>query len=262
MQRPSTVLAALLAAVVLARVALAVANNAPGGLPGDLAAAHDLVWSAGPTAIGVLVLLLAVGHRDPVVRAGLAVAGAFGLLGLHVPAAALPAAVGVVAGPLAVVVAARTDAPPRTVAVGATLWLGLAVSLSSATGVVDGSLRPVGSLVALLGMAALPLVRRPGRGGWLAGAAAGTAVVLLGATAPFVAGAVVLVAFGIVGAPLAAVTVAAAGGVASLAGAVTAGRWQVGVAVGLVLLAGVPATVPDALAAGTGLALLLGGEPP
>jgi hypothetical protein len=255
---PSVAVGALLVAVVGSRLALSAANNAPGSLAGDLAVGHHLLRTAGPTAIGVLVVGLATVHRDGWVRAGLAVAGVFGLLGLYVPAAALPAAVGVLGGTLAVVVGARPAGGTAT-AVGATLWVGLAASLSSATGIVDPSLRPLASLVVLAGVAALPLVRQPGMPGWIAGGATTAVVVWIGTAAPFVAGAVVLVGFGAVGTPLLAVAVAAGGGVAALGGALSARRWQGALGVGLLVLAGVPATIPDVHAAGAGLALLLGG---
>lgn len=258
---PSVAVAALLLSVVGGRLALSAANNAPGSLSPGLAASHDLVANAGPTAVAGLVMALAVAHRDRWVRVGLAVAGVFGLLGLHVTTAALPAAAGVVAGVLVVVVGGSdTGRSARTLAVGATIWLGLAASLSTATGVVDPSLRPVASLVALAGVAALPLVRQPGMPGWVAGGATAALVVWLGAVAPFVTGAVVLVGFGVVGAPLLAVAVAAGGGVATLGGTLSGRRWQAALGVGLLVLAGVPATIPDAHAAGAGLALLLGGE--
>jgi hypothetical protein len=257
---PSVVVAALLLSVVGVRLALSAANNAPGPLSGGLAVSHDLLTAAGPTAIGVLVVPLAVAHRDRWVRAGLGFAGVFGLLGLHVPAAALPAAIGVVAGTLVVVVGARrSGASARTLAVSLILWLGLAASLSSATGIVDPSFRPMASLVVLAGVAALPLVRRPGMPGWVAGGATAAVVVWSGAGAPFVTGAVVLVGFGVVGQPLLAVAVAAGGGVAALGGALSGRRWQAALGVALLVLAGVPATIPDAHAAGAGLALLLGG---
>jgi hypothetical protein len=258
---PSVVVAAVLLSVVGVRLALSAANNAPGSLSTEVAAGHDLLASAGPTGIGVLVVSLAVAHRDRWVRVGLALAGVFGLLGLHVSAAALPAAVGVVVGALVVVVGAgRTGVSPHSIAVGATLWVGLAASLSSATGIVDPSLRPLASLVVLAGVAALPLVRQPGMPGWIAGGATAAVVVWIGTAAPFVTGAVVLVAFGVVGPPLLAVAVAAGGGVATLGGALSGRRWQAALGVGLLVLAGVPATIPDAHAAGAGLALLLGGE--
>lgn len=259
---PTAAVAALLVSVVGARLALAAANNAPGTLPAELAAAHDLVRTAGPTGIGALVVGLSVVHREGSIRAGLAFAGVFGLLGLHVPAAALPAVLAVVAGTVVVVLGAgRSGASARTVAVGATLWLGLALSLSSATGVADASLRSVGSLVGLVGVAALPLVTRPGRGGWLAGAAAAGLVGWVGTAAPFVSGAVLLAGFGVVGVPLLVVAAAAGGGVAGLAGGLSRERWHGAFGITLLVLAGVPATISAALAAGAGLALLLGGEP-
>lgn len=258
---PSSVLAAVLLAIVGGRVALAGANNLPGPLPAALAGTHRLLLTVGPTVIGLVVVLLALAHRDAWTRTGLAFAGAFGLLGLHAPSAALPAALGVAAGAAVPLAVARwNDAPARAVAVGATLWLGLAASLASATGVVDASVRPAGSALVLAGVASLPLVARPSRGGWGAGVAAAALVGWTGSVLPFVTGAVALVAFGVVGTPLVLVAGAAGGGVAGLAGAIATRRWELALGAGLVVLAGVPATIPDALAAGAGLAVLLGGD--
>jgi hypothetical protein len=80
-----------------------------------------------------------------------------------------------------------------------------------------------------------------------------------------VTGAVVLVAFGVVGAPLVAVAAGLGGGVAAAVGGLRSGQVTPTLGVGLLVVAGFPGTVPRALALVVGLALALdaadGGEP-
>lgn len=267
---PTWVPATVVLGVVGAGATLRVANNVPGALPAPLGAVHRWVAVAGPVVVALAVVLLGVAHRDGRYRAGLVVAGVFGLLGAGVPVATLPATVAIVGGAAVPLVVATTGATPTRVAVLGTpgrhaavagvVWLGLAAALGSATGVLDGSLRPLASTTSLVGVALLPLAVDPDLSGWLAGALVAVAVLWVGATAPFVAGATVLVGFGVVGAPLVAVAGAAGGAVAGTVGAVAAGRWDGALAAGLLLVAGVPATLPRALAVTAGLALLVGGE--
>lgn len=264
--RVSVGLAGAVLALVASTVALRVANNLPGPMGPDLALAHAWLATAGPSAVAILCVLVGVTRREAHPRVGLVLAGVFGLLGLHVPAASLPAVVAVAAGTgLAVTGGVRDAGWTRPAAVAAVVWVGLALALASATGLLSG-VRPTASTVALVGVALLPLVVEPPRWAWAAGLAAAAGVLWVGSVLPFVTGAVVLVGFAVVGAPLVAVAGATGGGVAGLAGAVAGstrantGRWAAVVAVGLLLAAGVPATIPRALAAGVGLALLVGGE--
>lgn len=257
------VLGGCVLALVGAATALRVANNAPGPLPPRLESAQAVLATAGGTAVAALVVLLGLAHDDERARAGLAFAGVFAVLGLHVPSAAVPAVVGVVGGAALVVVALpAAGTPHRTTVVAGVVWAGLALSLASATGVVAPALRPTASTVALAALAALALVVPTDWRAWVAAGAAAVAVLWLGASAPFVTGAVVLVGAGVVGAPLVAVAAGAGGGAGALAGAVSSGRPRAALAVGLVVVAAVPATVPRALAAAAGLALLVGGERP
>lgn len=260
--------AAGILAVVTTIVALRILNNLPGPMPPDLALAFSWLTTTGPSAVAVLCVLVGVTHEETWPRIGLVFAGVFGLLGLHVPVATLPALVAVIAG-TGVAVADRGVARGWTsrASVAAIAWLGLGLSLASATGVLAG-VRPIASAIALVTIAVLPAAVRPPGWAWVAGALAAIAVLWVGSLSPFVTGAVVLVAFGVVGAPMVAVAAAAGGGVAGLTGALSGTRtaevvtrWPDAVAAGLLLAAGVPATIPRALAAGVGVALLVGGDP-
>lgn len=250
--------------VLLGSVAgLRVANNLPGPLPAPVASAHAALAVAAPTAAACLVGALGVVHRQDVVRAGLVFAGTFALVGLHVPAAAQPAVVVVVGGVAAVVVGLRTGRPgDRATGVAVVVWAGLALSLGAATGLLDAVVRSAASTVALAAIALLPVALPPTRGGWVGGGLAAAAVLWAGAVAPFVTGAAVLVGVGALGVPLVLVAAAAGGGVAAGAGAMSRHHVQPALAAGLLVAAGVPATMPRALAAGAALALLAEGEPP
>lgn len=260
-----------LAGAVLATIAVAVAfrgiNNQPGAMASELATAYRWLGVTGPGIIAALTVLVGVTRQDAPSRIGLVFAGVFGLIGLHVPAASLPAVGAIAAGVGLVIVDHLRDSGWNSpTAVGAVVWLGLGLSLASATGVLAG-VRPVASTVALVGIALLPIAFRPPSWAWVGGAVAAAVVLWVGWVSPFVTGAVVLVAFGVVGAPMAAVAAAAGGGLAGLAGGLsradTAGlsaRWPGAIAAGLLLAAGVPATIPRALAAGVGIVLLVGGD--
>lgn len=237
-----------------------VVHNAPGALPADVVA---LATGALPVVVGgpaAAALLLAVTDPQPLVRVGLVFAGGFGVLAALSTAAWLPAAVGVTAGGGVVFAAhAGRAAPPRrlrTTAVAGVLVAAVGVSLAATAGVAPGTLRPLGSAVALVGVALTPLVAGYGRSGVLAGALAGLLTFGAATSAPYVAGAVLLVGGGVVSAPLVLVVLAAAGGVTALVTAV--GRGQGGVALGscLLLVAGVPATLLGALAVVVAVALL------
>lgn len=260
--------AAGILAVVTSIVGLRILNNLPGAMPSDLALAFSWLTTTGPSVVAVLCVLVGVTHERAWPRVGLVFAGVFGLLGLHVPVAMLPALVAVIAG-TGVAVADRGVVRGWTsrASVAAVAWLGLGLSLASATGVLAG-VRPIASMIALVAIAVLPAAVRPPWWAWVAGALAAVAVLWVGSVSPFVTGAVVLVAFGVVGAPVLAVAAAAGGGLAGLTGAISRNttadvvtRWPDAIAAGLLVAAGVPATIPRALAAGVGIALLVGGDP-
>ncbi|ESP89693.1 hypothetical protein K933_01851, partial [Candidatus Halobonum tyrrellensis G22] len=131
-------------------------------------------------------------------------------------------------------------------------------SLAATAGVAPATLRPLGTAVALVGVGASPAVVGADRTGLLAGAVAGTVALWFAAGAPYVAGAVLLVGGGVVGAPIALVALAVAGGVAGLVSALRRGRSETAVGVGLALAAGVPATLPRALGVVVAVSLLAG----
>lgn len=238
-----------------------IVHNAPGALPSDLvsfATGALPVVVAGPALAG---LLLAANEEHPVPRVGLAFAGGFGVVAALSPAAWLPAAVGTTAGG-AVVVGARIARPGttservRTAAVGGVLVAAVGLSLLATVGVGSATLRPLGSAVALVGVAATPLVVGHDRTSLLAGTLAGLLTFGVATSAPYVAGAVLLVGGDVVGVPLGVVALAVAGAVAGVVAALDRRRDDAALGVALLLVAGVPATLLGAVTVVVAVALL------
>ncbi|WP_135807024.1 hypothetical protein [Halorussus marinus] len=263
------VVAGLLAVVPVAGATLyRVAHNAPGPVPAGVA---ELAAVGLPTAVAgpaVAALVLAALADAPGERVGLAFAGGFGLLAIASPAAWYPAAAGTVCGgALAVAERARrlgADASLRRacrVGVGAVLATGVGVSLAASAGVAPATLRPIGSVAALVGIGLTPALVGWDRASLAAGALAGGLTFGLATSAPYVAGAVMLVGGGVVDAPLGLVAFAVAGGVAGIVRGGRRRRPDRSLGAGLVVAAGVPGTLLGALGVVVALALLAdGGE--
>ncbi len=255
-------LAGFCALVPVAGVTLyRVVHNAPGTLPPDLVAFATgalPVAVAGPAVAG---LLLAAGEEHPLARVGLAFAGGFGIVAALSPTAWFPAAVGTTAGG-GVVAGARIARPGRTserlrtTAVCGVLVAAVGLSLLATVGVGSATLRPLGSAVALVGVAATPLVVGHDRTSLLAGALVGLLAFGVATSVPYVAGAVLLVGGDVVGAPLGLVVLAVAGGVAGLVATLDRRRYDAAFGVSLLLVAGVPATLLDTVAVVVAVALL------
>lgn len=244
---------------------LRIAINGSLAMPAPVESLYGIV---GPMALLIpagAAVALGLASPDARVRTGLLAVGVFAGLAAAVPAARLPA-IGVVIAGGGVALAARltqrrgwrTD--PRTIVVAVWLLAG-AVTLGSASALLGGPARALGSGLALLGLASSPAFVRPRRAAWLAGAVAFLGVVAAGLAAPFVTGAVTLVVGAVVGVPLVLVGLGVAGGTTALVGAVASGRWIKAFGVASLLAAGVPATVPRAVAVMVGLALLVGVVP-
>lgn len=251
--------AAVLAVVGLATVRLAV--NAPMGIPDPIADAYGLVETAALVVPAAAALVLGVREREPVARIGLLTVGVFGGLAAVSTAARVPAAGALVAAAV-LITAQRTRRPVAWAeasrgTVAAMILLGMGVSLASTTGLVEGPARTAGAIATMAGLAASPVFVRANRSAWLIGGAVLVGTIAAGVGAPFVTGAVTLVVFSTVGVPLLILAVGLAGGVTTLVAALSSGRWLGAAGVGCLLTAGVPATVPRALAVVLGLALLL-----
>jgi hypothetical protein len=256
---------------IAAAAAYRVAHNAPGSLPGPFAelAAPLLPFAVvGPAVAGLL--LASVADR-PVQRVGLAFAGGFGLVALA-PSAWYPATAGVVCGGASAVGSLAVGAwrddrsarqnrptPARYATVAGVLVAAAMASLAATAGVAPATLRPLGSSAALLGVGLAPLLTGTDGSSLAVGAVAGGLSFAAVASLPYVAGAVLLVGGGVVGAPVALVVLAVAGGAAALAATLRRGRYDRACGAGLLLVAGVPATPPQALSVLLALVLLAPG---
>lgn len=262
---PVRPLAGALALVPLVGTVLyRVAHNAPGSPPaflGDLAALALPFAAAGPA---LAALLLASVVEKPAARVGLAFAGGFGLLALAASSAWYPAAVGVAFGGAllagSVGVRARRSGAVglRHSVVAALLIVGVIASLAAVAGVASATLRPLGSDAALVGVGLAPVLLGTDRTSLLAGIAAAVCTLSVATGLPYVAGATLLVGGGVVGAPISLVVLAVGGGVAAVVSALRRGRLDGACGAGLLVAAGVPATLPRALGVVVALALLLG----
>ncbi|WP_435320458.1 hypothetical protein [Haloarchaeobius sp. TZWSO28] len=213
-------------------------------------------------ALAALVLGASTTSTSPAERVGLTFVGVFGVLAGLSPAAWLPAA-GAVLGGGSLAVAARIHEAKRPVTplelVSSTVvLLGIALSLAASSGVAT-TLRTTGTTVSLLGIALAPAfagrsLSWPDLG---AGALAAVAVYQAATSAPFVAGAALLVGSNVVGGSVVLVALAAGGGVAAAVAGVRTGRWPVALGAVLLLVSGVPATLPGAVGAVVALALLV-----
>lgn len=260
-------IAGLLAVVPVAgALSYRVWNNVPGSVPAPVAGvvAPALPFLAAGPALAALVL--AATTDRPAERVGLAFLGGFGLVALASRGAWYPAATGVALGGVLAVGSAAVEsarvgaARDRYPVVGAVVVAAVLTSLAATAGVAPPTLRPLGSALALLGIALAPALVGTDRTCLAAGALAG-AFAFAGATQlPFVAGAVLLVGGGVVGAPVALVVLAVGGGVAAVVAAVRRGDARRACGAGLLLAAAVPGTLLQALGALVALALLAGDD--
>ncbi|QPV63580.1 hypothetical protein I7X12_02800 [Halosimplex litoreum] len=271
----ATVLGAVAFVSTAGVLALRLLRNALGGLPlvGHAVAPAVTTLAAVVPALAVLGLATEADARAE--RVALAAVGAFGLVGAADAAAWFPAAAAVLVGTtagLAVALAERAHARvgavdslraafapiARPSAVAALGTLALACSLAASAGFGTTTLRPAGAALVFATLAALPLARRldgtVDLGLWVVAA---FAVVVAAASAPFVAGAVALVAFDAGTVPLSLLALGIGGALATVAADARRRAFGPAIAAALLLCAGVPATLPRAVAFALGLLVLV-----
>lgn len=228
--------------------------NAP--LPGGVPLSESLPSGAVVAVLALAALVLAADARTALRATLLSIVGVFGALGAAFEGAAPAAVAALSICGVALALAARS---PLSVAVLGTIAGGLVVSLLSVGGVTPTA-RAGGTWLFCLGLAGLPALSGPTRRDWLVGACVTVGVLLVASLAPFVSGAVLLVAGGVVGAPIWIVALAAGGVASAVAVGLRAGDRPRALGGGILLLGGVPASLPAALAAVLGLALLTEGS--
>lgn len=260
--------AAVLGTSTLAVVAVAVQRGVSilANVPFDPAVTPPAVRSAtGALAlVAVVAALVAVAVTDgrSTVRVGLLFAAVFGPVPLVAPGTGLLAVVAVVGGGGLALVGTLgrpttwtyRDARRRVVAVG--FVAALAVTLAGATGLAEG-VRNTGAVVTLAAVAAVGTRSEQSPVAAAAGLLAVGAVVVASAVTPFVVASALLVAFAVTGVPSLLVGLAAAGAVAATVAGLSRDEYALAVGGLLLLLAGVPATLPRALTLLLGATLVL-----
>ncbi len=248
-------------AVVTGTMTLDVLRNLPYDpvvVPGWI---QSLAATGSAVASAVALVAVALATRQDAVRVGLLFAGVFGLLVTFDAGATLPAAAAVVGGGgLALLGGLGRPATYRRLrrsAIAAMLVVGIGLSLASTIGLAGPGYRGIGGAFALVGVTGIGIHMD---GDWIAlgvTALVFALVAFASATAPFVAGSALLVGFAVVDVPHLLVALA----FGSASGAAFAGlrRRDYGLAVGagLLVFAGIPATLPRAMAVVLGATLVL-----
>ncbi|WP_123533325.1 hypothetical protein [Halosimplex salinum] len=267
----ATLLGALALAPTVGVLVLRVLRNAPATLPPVLRGSTPTMATIAAFVPAFAVIGLAAATDRRAERVALAAVGVFALLGAVDAAAWLPAAAATVAGasavlaiefrgraghstrPLSRATLSRIARPALVTGLGVAA---LAVSLAASAGVATATLRPAGATLAFATLAALPIARAldgVDLGLWVVAA---FAVTVGAVSAPFVAGAVVLVAFGAGSVPFVLLALGIGGALATTVADARRGALGPAVAAALLLSAGVPATLPRAVAFAFGLVLL------
>jgi hypothetical protein len=254
MQSTPAVLAA--ATLFVSRLAI----NARADVPLDLVAIQRFLVPVTALACAGSLIAMAVVGVDGYETVGLAFVGVFGVVGTIARPAYVPAVVAILAG--TGVAAGTRLVGPGDVRVGpavvtGVLIGGLAASLAGTLGVASAALRSLGTQLTLVGGAGTPIFLARGRADYLAGALAAGLLVALGIVAPFLLGATGLVAGAIVGASLPLMALSVGGLTVTASAALRTRQHAATLGAGLLLFAGVPATLPRALALVLAVVLLV-----
>ncbi|WP_137283279.1 phosphate ABC transporter permease [Halorussus salinisoli] len=248
--------AALLGAVPLAATRLVV--NSPLHVPGAASAGwYELVRLAALVGPATAAVALGVTADRELERVGLLSVGVFGLLSAVTSAVAVPTVGALVAGGWLVVAGQFDRRPGPREAVAGALVGGLTLSLVGAAGYRPVAFRSAGTTAALLGMAATPLAVRAGRRGLAVGGLVAVGAYALILEAPFVSGAVALAAGAAIDPPSVLLALAVGGTTATVADGLSDRRVSAAVGGTLLLVAGVPASIPRGVSVAVAVAFLL-----
>ncbi|WP_135302038.1 phosphate ABC transporter permease [Haloarcula amylovorans] len=252
-----------LAAVAL-RTLLHVLHNVPFD-PVTLGSALRAGVTLGTSLVLSLALLVcALAATAASARVGLLFAGVFGPMAVLSDAATLPAVAAVtIGGGLALLGTlgapdSRNDWLRWVVAAGLVAAVG--ISLGSSVGVVDGGVRALGTALTLGSLAVLPLGTAVDRTGAVAGGVGFATVAIVSGAKPYVVGSALVTGFAVVGVPHVLVALAVAGAVGAAVAGVRRDALSLSIGACLLLLAGVPATLPRAMAVLVGATLVVLGR--
>jgi len=226
------------------------AINARSGSPIDLVAFQKLLVPLTALACAGSLLAVAISHGESYETVGLAFVGVFGVAGTIARPAYLPTIVAIMAGTALATGGRLFNEPIRIgpVVVGGLLISGLAVSLAGTFGFASAATRSLGTQLTLIGVAGTPIFLVRDRADYLVGALGTGLLVAVGLVGPFVLGATGLVAGGIVGASLPLMALAVGGLTTTASAALRTHQHAAALGAGLLLFAGIPATLPRALA--------------
>lgn len=245
---------------VAAKTVLRVLHN----LPFEPVSVPGPVWNglsvALPFVLALALVAVAVTTDRAPIRVGLLFAAVFAPLASVRSAATLPAVVALVGGGT-VAIAGSLGTPSsyrelRRGAIAAGFLGAITVSLGSAVGILDGGYQTLGALLALTALAGVGLLADSDGPALLAGAAVFGAISFASVSSPYVAGSALLVAFAVVGVPPIVAAVAAGAGTAAAVAGLRRGEYTLAVGVVLLVFAGVPATLPRAMAVLLGATLV------
>lgn len=251
--------------VALVTVALGVALAILANLPFDpivvSSSLRTIVTGGIPVVSSLALVAIAVVAQQTTIRVGVLVAGVFGLLAVVSRAATVPAVVAVTLGGGVVVLGTNgwpmTYRTLRRKIIGGALLAGTAVSLGSSTGLLAGSTRGIGGFLVLGGVTMFAVRSETDRISIVGGVLGFLAVVFVSTTSPYVVGSALLVAFAVAGVPHLLVACAVGGATAATIAGLRRRDYALAVGTPLVLLAGVPATIPRALVVVLGATLVL-----
>lgn len=214
-----------------------------------------------PVILTLALVAVSIVAEQSTVRIGLLFVGIFGLLPVASRAATVPAVVAVILGGGVVLLGTNgwptTYRALRRTLVGAVFVAGTAVSLGSTTGLLDGSARGVGGVLVLGGVTAMAVRTEADRIPIVGGVFAFLLAVFVSAASPYVVGSALLVAFAVAGVPHLLVAFAVGGATTATLAGIRRRDYPLAIGAPIVLLAGVPATVPRALAVILGATLVL-----
>jgi len=253
-------MAALVGAAPLAvtRVVL----NSPLYVPGVASAGwYELAQFTAVVGPAAAAVALGVTTDGEFSRVGLLSVGVFGLLSVANPAVAMPTVGAVIAGGWLTVAGRIEPQLGARVFAAAALVGGLTLSLAGAIGYYPVTLRSTGTALALAGMATSPLAVRSGRQALAVGGLVAIGAYAAILVAPFVSGAVALAAGGAIDPAAILLALAVGGSAATVAEGLMSRRVAPVVGGALLLAAGVPASIPRAVAMVVAIALLFAGAP-
>lgn len=239
-----------------------IGTNTPLGLRLPLHAIGAPIEVAAVAGPAVAALLLGYATSSESVRVALFAAGVFGGLTLLSSTATGPAivALGVAGVLVAVAHRPRSTDRPSLLQFGVTLAfvIGIVTSLAASTGFEPAITRRLGSASIALAIAGTPAYTGISPRSLAVGVLAGAAVLAAGLLAPVLTAAISLLGLGLLDLPLLLLAIGAVGGATAVAAGL-AGRTLLAGAGLTALAAGVPTTVPAAIAVLVALVLFADG---